>query len=42
MGIPLIALPLVLLIIGERDGDAAAIDMPPMPSRRASRTWSGV
>ena len=38
MGIPLI--PLMLLIIG--DGDAAAIDMPPMPPRSASRTWSGV
>ena len=38
MGIPLI--PLMPLIIG--DGDAAAIDMPPMLLRRASRTWSGV
>ena len=41
MGIPLMPPPM-LLIIGEGDGDAAAIDMPPMPFRRASRTWSGV
>src|SRR2546421_191784 len=33
MGMPL------MLLIG--DGDAAAIPMPPMPCRSASRTWSG-
>ena len=31
-------IPLMLLIIGDGDGDAAAIDMPPMPLRRAART----
>jgi hypothetical protein len=34
MGMPL------MLPIG--DGDAAAIDMPLIPLRRAARTWSGV
>ena len=31
-------MPLMLLIIGDGDGDAAAIDIPPMPERRAART----